>query len=208
MQVPQIGSAGSFNVGMQSSNGSLASGTVNGSQPDAIASADEQTVRLSQLMDRHWGAAYRSANDAMSTLNDHLDKIDQSIAASRPDIGKWDFTLKDGRISVVGDNLKAADKDHIEKQINGDKDLVGAAKAIADAAVLRYETSEDNPSASVFNLYTGKMENQTYYKVADQLNGEINPRPPHKNQALHGVRYRAQLPLELKAHGFGCNGCT
>lgn len=143
---------------------------------DTIISLDVRSRQLDQTLIEHGTNAYLSANYAISTMNTEVDKVQSNLNAIRPDLKdtKWDFVMKDGKFQVSGDGLGKKDAKYIEASLNADKTLVSAANSFSSAAVMNLETSKENPSSNYLNAYTGHMENRTFYKVADQMNGTVN----------------------------------
>ncbi|GAB3252824.1 hypothetical protein [Chitinimonas naiadis] len=94
---------------------------------------------------------------ALSSLADHLDQLQNSIAEDRPDIdpNAWDFTMQNGRLTVISTRLSAQDKDWLESRLNMDQQLVESARTYNQAAISYYQATDENP-----NLRSSKTEDE------------------------------------------------
>lgn len=135
-------------------------------------SFEARSAQLDRMMTVHGTDAYLRANSAIESINTEVEKIQSRVKHSRPDIkdSNWDFVMSNGKLVVTG-SLNEKDKSYLSNMLNGDKALVASVNSFTAAAVQNLETSTDNPSYNNLNPYTGNMENRTFYKVADQMNG-------------------------------------
>lgn len=138
-------------------------------------SEEEWRVFDYQLDLNHRVKPNRQAADALRTLDDHLSRIDRSIALLRPDLAgsKWDFTMKDGRFVVDPASMSKDDAAWIENRLNGDLILRTAAQSIVGSAVAYLETSDESPAYIGNNLHTGRTMRYHFADVAEQLNGTL-----------------------------------
>ncbi len=118
-------------------------------------------------------AQYEDAGRSMETIKRELGKIDALVAKRRPELaGKWDFQLVDGKFKVTG--LNAEDAKWLERKLNANTDLKGAAQAFVSTAIDNLQASSSNPPRQDFSYVTGKMENYTFYNVKEQLQEKLS----------------------------------
>lgn len=136
-----------------------AKGTVNVDLKQVV----QTTAQRKETFDRFVRQPGIHGDMALSTLAEHLDQLQQSIAHDRPDIDSdaWDFTMENGRLTVISSQLSAKDKDWIEAQLNMDHKLVESARSYNTAAITYYQATDKKP-----NLRSSQTENET---------GELNP---------------------------------
>ena len=115
------------------------------------------------------------AGRSMETIKSELGKIDAMVARRRPELaGNWDFKLVDGKFKVTG--LAADDARWLERKLNSNTALKGAAEAFVSKAVENLQASDSNPARNELNYVTGQMENYTFYNVKDQLEEKLSLR--------------------------------
>jgi hypothetical protein len=118
-------------------------------------------------------AQQEDAGRSMDTIKKELGKIDAMVAKRRPELaGNWDFQLVDGKFKVTG--LNADDAKWLEKKLNSNTALKGAAQAFVSTAVQNLQASGSNPARQEFNYVTGNMENYTFYDVKSQLTEKLS----------------------------------
>lgn len=131
----------------------------------ALASANEPKIKPYGELRQ---AQKREAGEAMATIKQELGKIDAQIAKRRPDLaGQWDFQLVDGKFKVTG--LNADDAKWLERRLNANPALKGAAESFVSTAVENLEASAANPARAEYNYLSRKMEVYNFENVKTQL---------------------------------------
>lgn len=143
------------------------------------------------------------AGRSMETIKSELSKLDAVIAKRRPELaGKWDFKLVDGKFKVTG--VGEEDAKWLERKLNSNTALKGAAEAFVNTAVQNLQASDTNPPREEFNYASGHMENYTFYDVKDQLADKLSFRSmlSQSDQIFDSNR------INLEAHDRGMSGLS
>lgn len=113
------------------------------------------------------------AGRSMDTIKRELGKIDAMVAKRRPELaGDWDFKLVDGKFKVTG--VAADDARWLERKLNSNSALKGAAGAFVSTAIKNLQASSSNPPRQELNYVTGNMENYTFFDVKGQLEDKLS----------------------------------
>ena len=140
---------------------------------------------------------------SMDTIKRELGKIDAMVAKRRPELaGNWDFKLVDGKFKVTG--LNADDAKWLEKKLNSNSALKGAAEAFVSTAVDNLQASSSNPARQEFNYVSGNMENYTFYDVKDQLAEKLS----FKSLLTQSDQVYDSSRIELDANSRGTSGLS
>jgi len=139
----------------------------------ALSFDDGNKVVYQRDMDHRQNPIW-SAHYALSTIQDELKNIDDSLSRERPSIdsSSWDLSLKDGRLSVSG-SLSAGDKEWLENRLNDDEPLTNAVTTFAKAAVDYLQTSDDNPAYQNINFITGRLQSYVFADVEGQVQSKV-----------------------------------
>jgi hypothetical protein len=159
-------------------------------KPTKAVSVDYKAgeVERQRLNEIYLSAPIRKASDATFSLANRMAALQKTIDKSHPELNQtsWDFVLKDGKLQVTG-NVSANDKKWLEHKLNGDPQMVQAAKDLYSSAVTTYQYTTENSSLQDIGYGTHGY----FDKVADQINGKISMRSLVKSElgvdALHGV---------------------
>jgi hypothetical protein len=113
---------------------------------------------------------------ALDAIDSQLGKISKAIARERPELAKasWDFTVKDGKLTVAGAGISKEDKVWLEGKLNSNGVLTAAVSTYMKAATGYLETTEENPAYHGINYTTGRPQSYEFHDVKGQLEGVLN----------------------------------
>ncbi len=218
--ITSISQASTPSASSSSLNRSVATPTSTGPTAEQIREAQERgggtfddpslkatVVDLSKVKQpiEQFGELRRAQNTeagrSMETIKKELGKIEAMIAKRRPELaGNWYFKLVDGKFKVTG--LEADDAKWLEKKLNSNTALKGAAQAFVSTAVENLQVSSSNPPRADLNYVTKKMENYTFYNVKSQLDEKLS----FKSLLSQADQVFDSNKITMEAHDRGMSG--
>ncbi|WP_375591896.1 hypothetical protein [Chitiniphilus eburneus] len=149
-----------------------------------IFSSEERSKEIWGQTHKYYFEPRVKADKSMGGLDREISSFIEELTKKAPWLDQqWDFTLEDGAIRVIGEDLSTEQKAWLENQLSEDRVIVDLVTRLKEAAVTYFQDEPGrltNPCISS----TGFNEVIKYKDVEKQLNGVIRFR-----ELLDGVAF-------------------